>query len=209
VTAVDGSAGMLATARALSAGTLQPETLARIEWRAALAERLPYPAGSFDLVVSSFVYQLVPDRSAALREAYRVIEPGGTLALVTWLADDTSFPPEAAFEAALEELDLGDEEAEEAPRSGDPPSAAALASQLRRCGLQRVRVRADTLVHRWTASGYLRFLESYDAADLFGSLGRADRRRLRAATERRLAELAADDFEWRTPVVRAFARRPG
>ncbi len=209
VTAVDGSAGMLATARTISTGALRPESLARIEWRAALAERLPYPAGSFDLVVSSFVYQLVPDRSAALREAYRVIEPGGTLALVTWLADDTAFEPEAAFDAALEELDLGDEEAEEAPRSGDPPSPAALASQLRRNGFVQVRARADTLIHRWTASGYLRFLEAYDAADLFGSLEPGDRRRLLAATERRMAGLAADAFEWRTPVVRAFARRPG
>lgn len=209
VTAVDGSAGMLAAARAVAGRELPPETLERIDWRAALAERLPFEDEAFDLVVSSFVYQLVPDRPAALREALRVLEPCGTLATVTWLADDAAFAPEEAFETAIDALELDVGDGAEETRAGDPPSPGALARQLRRVGFERVRTRRDVLVHRWTAAGYLRFLEAYDAADLFGSLDRRDRQRLRAETRRRLAELAPEAFEWRTPVVRAFARRPG
>lgn len=209
VVAVDGSAGMLAEARGTAARALSPAGLRRIEWCAALAERLPYPDGSFDLAVSSFVYQLVPDRPAALREAHRVLEPGGTLGLVTWLADDTPFEPEMAFEAALDALELDEEDVAEDARSGDPPSAAALAAQLRRCGFDRVRTRTGTLVHRWSPESYLRFLVAYDAHDVFRSLGRLDRRRLEAEVRRRLVDLPADAFEWRAPVVRAFARRPG
>jgi SAM-dependent methyltransferase len=209
VVAVDGSAGMLAEARASADRTLPPEGLRRIEWQAALAERLPYPDRSFDVAVSSFVYQLVPDRPAALREAYRILEPGGTLGLVIWLADDTPFDPESAFEAALDHLELGEEDVAEDARSGDPPSAAALAAQLRRCGFDRIRTRTGTLVHRWSLESYLRFLLAYDARDVFRSLERRDRGRLEAEVRRRLADLPADAFEWRAPVVRAFARRPG
>ncbi len=209
VVAVDGSAGMLAEARGSADRMLPPEGIRRIEWRAALAERLPYPDGSFDLAVSSFVYQLVPDRPAALREAHRVLAPGGTLGLVTWLADDAPFEPATVFDAALDDLDLDDEDMAEDARSGDPPSAAALAAQLRRCGFDRVRTRTGTLVHRWSPASYLRFLKAYDAHDVFRSLGRRDRGRLEAELRRRLADLPADAFEWRAPVVRAFARRPG
>ena len=207
VSAVDGSAGMLAAARALTSASLPAAAAARIDWQAGLAERLPFADGAFDLVVSSFVYQLVPDRPAALREAFRVLEPGGTLAIVTWLADDTGFEPEVAFEAALDALELDEGDGVEEARAGDPPSPAALASQLRRTGFQRVRARREFLVHRWSATGYLRFLEAYDAADLFRSLSRRDRQRLRDETRRRLAVLEPRAFEWRTPVVRAFARR--
>jgi ubiquinone/menaquinone biosynthesis C-methylase UbiE len=210
IVGVDGSTGMLAAARRGASAALPSAALGRIEWQAALAERLPFQDGSFDLVVSSFVLQLVLDRPAALREARRVVRPGGMLGVVTWLDDATDFEPEVAFEAALDELDLGDDgdEAEEA-RSGDPVSAAALAAQLRRAGFVAVRARAGTLVHRWDVAGYLDFLEGYDAADLFATLPPDDRSRLRAATARRLAGLGERAFEWRTPVVRALARRPG
>ena len=56
----------------------------------APAERLPFEDASFDTVVSSFVLQLVPSRTAALAELRRVLRPGGTLAYVTWLADRTT-----------------------------------------------------------------------------------------------------------------------
>ena len=46
------------------------------------AGRLPYPDGSFDTVVATFVLCSVDDVGATLREARRVLRPGGTVRLV-------------------------------------------------------------------------------------------------------------------------------
>ena len=53
--------------------------LANVRFEVADATALPLPDGAFDLVTGhSFLY-LVPDRPGVLREARRVLAPGGTL----------------------------------------------------------------------------------------------------------------------------------
>lgn len=44
------------------------------------AQALEFPAGSFDLVASSFVVHICDDPAAAVAEAYRVLTPGGRFA---------------------------------------------------------------------------------------------------------------------------------
>jgi ubiquinone/menaquinone biosynthesis C-methylase UbiE len=50
-----------------------------IELRAAPAERLPFPDGSFDTVISTGVFCAVDEPARALAEARRVLKPGGTM----------------------------------------------------------------------------------------------------------------------------------
>jgi ubiquinone/menaquinone biosynthesis C-methylase UbiE len=50
-----------------------------IELRAAPAERLPFPDGSFDSVVATGVFCSVDDPARALAEVHRVLRPGGEL----------------------------------------------------------------------------------------------------------------------------------
>lgn len=209
VVGLDGSRAMLEVAGGEAERTLPPTATARLRWVTGLAQDLPLEDGVFDLALSSFVMQLVPDRLAALREAHRVLRPGGRLAYVTWLEGGGSFRPDVIFEELVDEDGLDDALEAEDDRSGDVPSAAAAAAQARRAGFRPVSSRAGTLEHRWTARSYLSFLERYDAADLFASLEPGARRRLRERAARRLAELPAAAFTWRAPIVTVIARRPG
>jgi ubiquinone/menaquinone biosynthesis C-methylase UbiE len=70
--AVDPSTGMLDLGRAEARKTLDPSALRRLSWLTGVAERLPVDDGSADVVVSSFVFQYLRSRAAALREARRI-----------------------------------------------------------------------------------------------------------------------------------------
>jgi demethylmenaquinone methyltransferase/2-methoxy-6-polyprenyl-1,4-benzoquinol methylase len=51
-------------------------------WSAADALNLPFPAASFDAVVSGFLMRNVADVVAALQEQYRVLRPGGRIVIL-------------------------------------------------------------------------------------------------------------------------------
>ncbi|HME06858.1 MAG TPA: class I SAM-dependent methyltransferase [Bryobacteraceae bacterium] len=53
--------------------------LPKIKIETADAQKLAFPDASFDVVVSSSVVHLVPDRTRALSEMVRVLKPGGQL----------------------------------------------------------------------------------------------------------------------------------
>ena len=76
LTGVDWSPAMLDVART------RANLLRRaVALRQADAAALPFPAESFDTVVSTFALCCVPDERAALVEAFRVLRPGGCLLL--------------------------------------------------------------------------------------------------------------------------------
>ena len=77
LTAVDPSRELLAMARK-NAGRLNAE----IELVQQSAERLPFPAASFDSAVLTWTLCSVPDPAAALAEIRRVLRPGGELFFV-------------------------------------------------------------------------------------------------------------------------------
>ncbi len=75
VDGVDPTPGMLAVARAITPRD-RP-----IAWHEASAEALPAPDGSYDVVLSQLALMFFPDKSAALRQMWRVLTPGGRLAV--------------------------------------------------------------------------------------------------------------------------------
>jgi len=179
----------------------------RLTVRVGDAASLPLPAGSVDAAMSSFVLQLLPNRIAALREAYRVLRPGGLVACLIWRANEGPFEPEAVFDDALDELrlDVPDPPAGRGRPWTSPPSAAA---ELRRAGFRSVRAREEWLEHPFTPSTYVDMLEHWIEDEAFDTLDRPMRRRLREAVLRRLERLPPDALVWRRPLVSVIGRRP-
>jgi SAM-dependent methyltransferase len=55
-----------------------------IEFREADAENLPFPDGSFDVVLSTFGVMFTPNQERAAAELVRVCRPGGKIGLANW-----------------------------------------------------------------------------------------------------------------------------
>jgi SAM-dependent methyltransferase len=90
VTGLDPNPGMLAVARRLAPA---------LSWRAGSAEALPFDDHAFDVVVSQFGLMFFADRELALAEMWRVLRPGGRLAIAVWasLADTPAYAAEVAL----------------------------------------------------------------------------------------------------------------
>ena len=58
-----------------------------IEFREADAEALPFPDGTFDVVVSTFGVMFTPDQDRAAAEMIRVSKRGGKIGLANWTPD--------------------------------------------------------------------------------------------------------------------------
>ncbi|GAA3338663.1 class I SAM-dependent methyltransferase [Amorphoplanes nipponensis] len=79
VVACDLTPELLEAGRALAAGPG-----ARVDWREGDAEALPFPAGSFDAVLSCVGVMFAPHHRAAADELVRVCRPGGVIGLINW-----------------------------------------------------------------------------------------------------------------------------
>jgi len=75
VVGIDMTAEMLDKARA-AAVVLGAENVEFVEGE---VERLPFADGSFDVVISNGVIDLVPDKDAVFSEIHRVLRPGGRI----------------------------------------------------------------------------------------------------------------------------------
>jgi len=191
----------LAAAAARDAGVTDRLTLKLGE-----AADLPVPDASVEAAMSTFVIQLVPNRAAAVREAFRVLTPGGTFACLTWRAEEDPFEPEDAVEDVLDELGI---EPPERPGGGRPYASAGMAAaELRRAGFRSVRAREEWLEHRFTPRSYLDLLEHWIEDDLFATLDEPMRTRFRAVLLGRLERLPPDALVWRRPLVSVIGHAP-
>jgi SAM-dependent methyltransferase len=96
-TGIDMTEAMLDRAQALAA----EKGIANVSWREGEVERLPFPDGSFTIVVTRFAMHHFLDPAAVFREMLRVCAPGGRIVVVDTYACD-----EPAKAAAFNRLEI-------------------------------------------------------------------------------------------------------
>jgi SAM-dependent methyltransferase len=137
VRGLDFSAAMLGVARALHPA---------IAFDQGDAEALPHPNGAFDAVVSNFGIHHVPRPILALREAHRVLRPGGSLAFTIWAGPSENVAWRLVFDAIRR---FGDMTASGAPAPGGGFATLADCSvALEQAGFSGIATRALSGVWR-------------------------------------------------------------
>jgi ubiquinone/menaquinone biosynthesis C-methylase UbiE len=69
-----------------------------LEWRQADGMRLPFPDRAFDAAVCEFGLMFFPDQAQGVREAFRVLRPGGTYLFNVWDRLEKNAAPRIAHE---------------------------------------------------------------------------------------------------------------
>jgi SAM-dependent methyltransferase len=205
VVGIDASREMAEAAGREADRLLAPDDRRRFETRVAFADDLPFEDGAFDAAMSSFVFQLVPNRARALREARRVLRPGGVLGYVSWLVDDRVFRPDIDLDDALDEVGIGPREPDGRP--GDLPTVEAAIAQLRRAGYRDVTGEQSMLEHPFDVEGYVAFITQFDEADTYETLEPEERKIFERSLRRRLRRRPSDELVLRLPVVAAKGTR--
>ena len=179
----------------------------RLTVKVGEAAALPLPDASVDVATCTFVFQLIPDRLAGVREALRVLRPGGVLAHLTWRSDEDPFEPEDVFDDALDALGIEPPSRPEGVgESYESPESAA--AEMRRAGFRDVQAREEWLVHRFTPQSYLEVAEHWTEDEVFAALDEPKRVDLRAEVLRRLELIDPEALVWRRPLVSAIGRKP-
>lgn len=182
VVACDVSAAMLAIA---AAKPVVPDS-ARIEYLKCSAAALDAAEGTFRLALCQHGLQFFPDRLAALREIYRVLEKGGVALVSTWAAER----PLGLFGPMGDTLrDCGT--SEPYPRAFDAGSyvlgALDLVELLEAAGFLQVIVETVELECVWeTSDDALATISGTPFAPVVAALPGAEQERIRAVLRQRL-----------------------
>lgn len=165
--------------------------------------RLPFADDAFGAALSTFVLQHLPRAGAALREAARVVRPGGTIATATWGVDHHE--DRGIYAVANEALDR-------AGAGPDPLQAVSWHDRVdspekmlrlgRAAGLGQARAWCAPGLYRWTPKTFMGYFRAMGPMGRrLATLDASARTVVLAEAKRGIESLAAADYAWRPDVV--------
>jgi len=101
--------------------------ISNIDFRQCLADSLPFPDNSFDVVESRLGIMFFPEPLASIREMLRVLKPGGIVCMVVWHKSEVN--PFCSIPSKIMGRHI-----ETAPTDPDAPSAFRFAESGKLCG---------------------------------------------------------------------------
>lgn len=121
------------------------------------ATALPFRSGTFDAVTACFVLSHVREHGRALREAHRVLAPGGRVAIASWAAisDPAAAIWSEALAAEVAPFALQEAAREVVPAEGEFEQEDAVARALRDAGFTDVTVHERMVRASLTIDEYL------------------------------------------------------
>ena len=214
VIGLDVSAGMLAVADR-EAAALRADDRARlslVEGSIAAPDDAGLAPGSIDVAISSFVLQLVPDRSAAFAGLRRILRSGGVLAFLVWAQEAKPWAAEAAFDIALQaafaRAGVPPPTPAGCPRAGPIASAEAACAELRASGFADAEAWEPVLHHAFERDEARALFVDYDRAADLDAMSPHMRAAVIDSFDAQLASLPDAAFSWDAPLVAARAVRP-